>query len=241
MQEKTKVTALIAAAGSGTRMKAIPKKEGGCVNKILREIGGIPIIAHTVNAFEHCKAVDEIVLVTREADIAELAGVCRAYGFRKVREIVAGGSTRQASVYKGLCTLTPGGIVLIHDGARALVTPQIISRVLDGVRQGRGVGVSAAVRVKDSIKRADENGVVSESVPREGLYSIQTPQGFYTDKILDFHRRAAKAGAQFTDDCMAAEFAGETVVLVEGDYTNIKITTEEDLAYAEFLMKEQEK
>ncbi len=233
------VSALIACAGNGSRMKQIKKKDGTAVNKVFREIHNVPVIAYTILAFENTKCIDDIVLVTREADMAELAQLVKDFGFKKIRSIVIGGDTRQKSVARGLAEVQSSEIVLIHDGARALVTPEIITRVYDAVQQGLVAGATAAVRVKDSIKRADANAVVIESVPREDLWDIQTPQGFFTKEITEFHRRAAEAGAVFTDDCMAAEFCGGRVQLVEGDYTNIKITTEEDMAYAEFLLKKE--
>ncbi len=228
--------AILVAAGSGTRMKQLKKKDGTAVNKVFRSIGDVPVIAHTIHAFEQTKCISDIVLVTREADIAELAQLVKDFGFKKVRSIVAGGDTRQNSVVNGLAEAQDSEIVLIHDGARALVTPQIITRVYDAVCAGTAAGATAAVKVKDTIKRADEHGIAASSVPRENLYNIQTPQGFYTEDIIEFHRRAAAAGAVLTDDCMAAEFCGAKVQLVEGDYTNIKITTEEDMAYAEFII-----
>lgn len=238
---KTKAAcAVIVAAGSGTRMKQLKKKDGTAVNKVFRSIGDVPVIAHTIHAFEKTKCIEGIVLVTREADIAELAAIVKDFGFKKVRSIVAGGDTRQSSVVNGLAEAADSEIVLIHDGARALVTPQVITRVFDAVCAGVGAGVAAAVKVKDTIKRADADGIVKENIPREDLCNIQTPQGFYTEDIIGFHRRAAEAGAVLTDDCMAAEFCGARVALVEGDYANIKITTEEDMAYAEFLITREE-
>lgn len=230
--------AVLVAAGSGTRMKQFKKKDGTSVNKVFRTIGDVPVIAHTIHAFEQSDCIDEIVLVTRESDIAELAQIVKEFNFRKIGSIVSGGESRQQSVVNGLAEVK-SEIVLIHDGARALITPQIIRRVYDAVCEGNAAGVTAAVRVKDTIKRADENAVVIESIPRDALWSIQTPQGFYTKDILNFHQRGAAAGASFTDDCMAAEFCGARVALVEGDYTNIKITTEEDMAYAEFLIAKE--
>ncbi len=239
MENTKSACAILACAGSGTRMKQLKKKDGTTVNKVFRCIGDVPVVAHTIHAFEKTKCIKDIVLVTREADIAELSEIVRAFGFKKVRCIVAGGSTRQQSVAKGLAEVGDCEIALIHDGARALVTPEIITRVYDAVCAGTAAGVTVAVKVKDTIKRADAGGIVTENIPREDLYHIQTPQGFYTKDILEFHRRAAQAGAALTDDCMAAEFCGAKVALVEGDYTNIKITTEEDMAYAEFIITKE--
>lgn len=238
MAKKPTACAVIVAAGSGTRMKQFKKKDGTSVNKVFRSIGEVPVIAHTLHAFEQTDCISEIVIVTRETDIAELAQLVKAFDFKKISSIVAGGDTRQQSVVNGLAEVK-SEIVLIHDGARALITPETIKRVYNGVCTGTAAGVTAAVRVKDTIKRADQNDAVLESIPRETLWSIQTPQGFYTEDIIEFHRRGAAAGAVFTDDCMAAEFCGAKVQLVEGDYTNIKITTEEDMAYAEFLIAKE--
>ncbi len=238
MAKKPTACAVLVCAGSGTRMKQIKKKDGTTVNKIFREIAGVPIVAHTIHAFEQTDCIDSIVLVTRSEDIAELSALVREFGFKKVKSIVCGGATRQASVLNGL-TEADSEIVLIHDGARALVTPALIERVYNGLLSGKAAGVTVAVKVKDSLKRADADGIVKESVPREDLYNIQTPQGFYTEDILAFHKKAAADGYAGTDDCMVAEYCGGKILLVEGDYTNIKITTEEDMDYAEFLIAKE--
>ena len=239
MANKAKVSALIVAAGSGSRMKQIQKKDGTTVNKVFRDLCDVPVIAHTIHAFEKTTCVDCIVLVTREEDISELAQLVKAYDFKKVRTIIAGGDTRQKSVTAGLAEVQDSDIVLIHDGARALITPAVIERVAKAIGADGACGAAAAVRVKDSVKRTDENGVVLKNVARENLWNVQTPQGFFTKEITAFHKKSTEDGAVFTDDCMAAEYCGAKVQLVEGDYTNIKITTEEDMAYAEFLMTKE--
>ncbi len=238
MTKNPTACAVIVCAGSGTRMKQIKKKDGTAVNKVFREIAGVPIVAHTVHAFEQTACIGSIVLVTRSEDIAELSALVREFEFKKVKSIVCGGATRQASVANGLAE-ADSEIVLIHDGARALVTPTLIERVYNGLLSGKAAGVTVAVKAKDSLKRAGADGIVKESLSREDVYNIQTPQGFYTEDIVSFHKKATAEGYAGTDDCMIAEYCGGKILLVEGDYTNIKITTEEDMDYAHFLITKE--
>lgn len=222
------VCVLIAAAGRGSRMNMD-------VNKQYIEIGGKPILARTVQAFEDCSRVDEIVIVVNPSDIIYCKQeIVDAYGFRKVKTIVAGGDSRQQSVYNGLRQVNEAcGIVLIHDGARPFISEEsIISSIDAAVEFG---GAIVAVPVKDTIKSAGRDGFIEKTFDRSILWSIQTPQTFRYELILEAYRNADEVGFEATDDAMLAERMGHSLKLVPGSYYNIKITTSEDLVLAEAI------
>lgn len=224
------VSAVIVAAGSGTRM-------GAGINKLLLQICGKSILSYTVNVFEEVGAIDEIVLVAKEAEIPALYQMAREEGFGKVKSIVAGGSTRQESVYRGLLDVNPEAeLVAIHDGARALVSPEIIEACL--LRAKECGAAVCGVPVKDTVKRVLPDGAVAETVPRDDLWLVQTPQVFAKELILNAHEAARRDGFLGTDDCVLAERAGARVQMVEGSYQNIKITTPQDLALAEAILEQ---
>lgn len=224
------VSVVIAAAGKGLRM-------GLEKNKQYIGLLGKPVLARTIQKFEDSTLVDEIIVVANEDEL-ELCReeVLEKYKYRKVKAITAGGRTRQQSVYKGLCQVSPGcNIVLIHDGARPFIDLKSIERCIEAVQE-HGAAV-VAVPAKDSIKRAGPDGFVEETVERNGLWSIQTPQGFRYELIMDAHRKAEQAGFDGTDDAVLAERAGHKVMLVMGSYNNIKLTTKEDLMIADFICR----
>ena len=229
-----KVSVVIAAAGNGTRM-------GLDTNKLYLEIQGRPVLAVTLQKFEDSPLVDEIIIVTNKDDI----GHCRAnitdrFGFRKVKAIIPGGHTRQQSVYNGLKQVSADcGIVLIHDGARPFIDE---AGIRDSMEAARKYGAAvAAVPAKDTVKRSDNENFVAETIDRNKLWYIQTPQAFRCDLILDAHRKAAEEGFDGTDDAVLAERAGHKVKLVMCSYYNIKITTREDLVIAEAISRFQAK
>lgn len=207
--------ALLLCGGSGTRM-------GVNENKTLLNIGGVPAIVRSFRAFQ--KAVKGVVLVTRAGEETLFSGVLSAYGCSPLA-IVPGGADRQASAYCGLKALPEDAdIALIHDGARPFVTEAIIRRVIDSVeRYGSGV---AAVPARDTIKRADAEGRVLETLDRSALWQMQTPQGFFVKDLLAAH---AVAAARYTDDAALMEAAGHPVRLVLGSPDNIKLTSPEDV------------
>ena len=215
--------AVVLAAGAGKRM-------GGDVPKQFLMIGGRPMIAVTLEAFENCGAVDTVVLVTG----AEHTEYCRKeivekYGLRKVRSVAAGGAERYDSVLAGLMAVPDADYVLIHDGARPYVTEELIRRTAEGaVRYG---ACTAAVPAKDTIKLADEEGFIARTLPRKRTWIIQTPQAFSYELIVKAHALMREQGMEdVTDDAMCVEQSGlARVKLVEGSYANIKITTPEDL------------
>ncbi len=218
--------AVIVAAGSATRM--------GGTDKILAQLGGEPVITRTVRAFQQCDTVKEIVIVTREDRITAVRDVCAE--FDKVRAVVAGGKTRQESVWLGLNALSKKvKLAAVHDGARPLVTWQLIDRV---IRAANTYGAAApAVPVKDTVKIV-RGGVVAETPERKTLQAVQTPQVFDFDLLRGALKKAAEDGAELTDDCCAVERMGMSVKIVEGAEENLKITTPMDLKIAQMLLEE---
>ena len=219
--------AVIVAAGNASRM--------GGVDKVMAPLAGEPMILHTVRAFQECPAIREIIIVTREDLLQTIAHLCTAMD--KVKAVVVGGKTRQESVHLGLNALSDKvKLTAIQDGARPLVTTELIDRT---VRAADYFGAAApAVPVKDTIK-VEKGGVVASTPDRSSLRAVQTPQVFDFDLIRGALKKAMESGAQITDDCSAVEQMGMTVKLVEGDERNIKVTTPMDLKIAELLMEER--
>lgn len=224
-----KVTAIVLAAGTGSRMQQNTKKQ-------FMEINGKAIIWYTLNAFEH-SGVDEIVLVTGADDIDYVKdNIVDENHFTKVTEIVAGGEERFQSVYNGLQVAT-GDIILIHDGARPLVTNMIINRCIDGAIEDKAV--VAGMPAKDTIKIASADRVIKDTPERSTMWLTQTPQAFDAELIKRaYNRLIADGNDKVTDDAMVVEQYTDTrVKFVEGSYENIKITTPEDLVIAKALME----
>ena len=223
------VCAVIVAAGSSRRM--------GGENKLLLPLCGVPVLAHTLSAFEKCAAVRDIVLVCREQDIVPYTELARAYGISKLRTVTRGGDSRTASVLAGIAAAPEDtALVAVHDGARPLVSEAVIT---EAVYAAAEYGAAApVVPVKDSIKRI-ENGCIAADVPRDTLAAVQTPQVFRRETLLHALQQAAWAGRTFTDDCAAVEACGQTVRATHGSYENIKITTPEDIASAEAFLQQE--
>ena len=220
--------AVIVAAGTASRM--------GGIDKVMAPIKGEPMILRTVRNFQECDAISEIVIVTRPDLIVPITNVCKNMG--KVTAVVAGGNSRQESVNLGLNALGDKvKLAAVHDGARPLITWQVIDRV---VRAANTYGAAApAVPVKDTIKVV-EGYVVKNTPDRASLRAVQTPQVFDFDMLRGALKKAELDGAQVTDDCSAVERIGLTVKIVEGDERNIKVTTPMDLKIAEMLLEEME-
>ena len=220
--------AVIVAAGTASRM--------GGIDKVMAKIKGKPMIQRTAQNFQDCDAISEIVVVTREDLVIPITNLCK--GMSKVIAVVAGGKSRQESVHLGLNALS-GKVKLaaIHDGARPLITWQVIDRV---VRAANTYGAAApAVPVKDTIKVV-EGFVVKNTPDRATLRAVQTPQVFDFDMLRGALSKAELDGAQVTDDCSAVERMGMSVKIVEGDERNIKVTTPMDLKIAEMLLEEMQ-
>lgn len=225
------VTAVIPAAGSSSRMG------DGC-NKLLMELQGIPLLARTLLAFERCPLVDEIIVVCREADMLPYARLCKAYGISKASQMVRGGDTRAASVWLGVqASDARTELIAVHDGARPLLRQQTLMQV---IRDAGEYGAAAPLLpMKDSVKRL-EDGFIAADVPRATLAAAQTPQIFARDWLEKALRNAEEKGLAPTDDCAAAELIGVSVYASPGDYTNIKVTTPEDLLVAQAFLQEME-
>ena len=223
------VCAVIVAAGSSRRM--------GGENKLLLSLGGQPVLAHTLCAFQKCPAVRDIVLVCREEDIVPYSELAQAFGVDKLRTVTRGGDTRTASVLAGVSASPEDAVlVAVHDGARPLVSEAVVTEAIAAaVEHGAAAPV---VPVKDSIKRI-ENGVIAADVPRDTLAAVQTPQVFRRELLLRALHQAAQSGKTYTDDCAAVEAIGQTVRATHGSYENIKITTPEDIAVAEAFLDEE--
>lgn len=220
--------AIILAAGSGTRMKSE-------INKHLLPLAGKPVIVHTLTAFERCIAIDAIVLVTSADNMAAYQALIAEYGIGKVSQIVLGGDTRQASAYNGLHAAGDCDIVLLHDGARPLIAQREIEAVIrDAAEYG---GAVVAVPAKDTTVRA-RDGFIEAQLERSTLWQVQTPQGFKAAIIKEAYEAAAHDGVQSTDDTGLVTRSGKMVKITPGSYANIKITTPEDLAMAEVLLRE---
>ncbi len=220
--------AVIVAAGTASRM--------GGIDKVMAPLGGEPMILRTLRTFQNCDAITEIVVVTREDLILPITDLSR--NLSKVKAVVAGGKSRQESVHLGLNALSEKvQLAAIHDGARPLITWQLIDRV---VRAAHTHSAAApAVPVKDTIKVV-EGRVVKYTPDRATLFAVQTPQVFDFDLLRGALKKAELEDAQVTDDCSAVELLGMAVKIVEGDERNLKVTTPMDLKIAEMLLEEMQ-
>lgn len=224
-----RVVALIPAAGRGVRM-------GLEMDKPYLRLGDRPVLAHTLLAFERCPEIDAVLVVVEPGRQAYCrTQVIEPYGFQKVRAVVAGGPTRQESVYRGLQTLEPDtGMVAVHDGVRPCVEPSLITAL---VTECRTVGaVLAAVPVKDTVKIVHD-GVVRGTPDRSTVWLAQTPQTFAYRVLREAYERAQAEGYEGTDDAALVERLGYRVAVFRGSYENIKLTTPEDLAAAEEILR----
>lgn len=229
-----KITAIVLAAGSGSRMKSKTKKQ-------FMGIKGKPVIWYSLFEFEKSR-VDEIILVTGKEDIDYCKKeIVEKYNLKKIKNVVAGGSERYESVYNGLKEVT-GNIVLIHDGARPLINNEIIERSIEGTIKSDACVVG--VPVKDTIKRANKEGYIMDTPNRSELWITQTPQSFKTDLVKMAYKKMKEelekgnTTLNITDDAMVVEeFTTNQVRFVQGDYKNIKVTTPEDIDIAELFIE----
>lgn len=226
-----KCTAIVLAAGQGTRMKTKVQKQ-------YLELDGRPVLYYSLHAFECSAIIDEIILVVS----AGQADYCRKeivekYGFHKIHQIIEGGAERYHSVYCGLQQIEDDGYVFIHDGARPFVDNEILNRVYKEVQEHHACVVG--MPVKDTIKISDAQGFAKETPDRKTLWMIQTPQVFEVNLIKDAYSAIMRESyIQVTDDAMVLEQTfGHPVKLVEGSYENIKITTPEDLDIAQIFVR----
>lgn len=230
MENIFKTSVIIVAAGKGKRM-------GRDYNKQYIRLDARPIVAHTIKVFEEIDFIHEIILVVGAGEVDFLRkNIIEVYGFQKVSAIVEGGLERRDSVYNGLKAVSKDcRIVLIHDGARPLITEDIIKESI-AVAKESGACI-AAVPVKDTIKISNDNMEVIHTPKRDNLWSVQTPQSFRYGLILEAYNNQNHENFNATDDAMLLEAMGHTVKIIHGSYNNIKITTPEDLIMAEEILK----
>lgn len=221
-----KVSVIIAAAGSGTRMNHTEKKQ-------FIELEGVPILIRTLQKFHRHQQVDEIVIVTNEADVDRVSELINSYHIQKVVAVVKGGKRRQDSVLNALQVIT-GEVVMVHDAARPFVTEDIITENLLEIKTCDGL--ITCVPSKDTIKVVDK-GVVVKTLERASLVNVQTPQTFNVVKLRAAYAYMLEHALEVTDDAALAEVMGYHVKTVMGSYDNIKITTPEDLLVGGLILK----
>ncbi|WP_392530854.1 2-C-methyl-D-erythritol 4-phosphate cytidylyltransferase [Nostoc sp. C117] len=219
---------LIPAAGIGKRM-------GSNRNKLLLKVRSQAIIAWTLLAAEAASTISWIGIISQPTDWPDFKTILADLNLNKPVEFIQGGSTRQESVYNGLQALPANAEqVLIHDGARCLVTPDLFNSCAEAIRHCPGL--IAAVAVKDTIKVVDEQGIIQSTPDRRQLWAAQTPQGFDVKLLKQCHAEGVRQGWEVTDDAALFERCGIEVRIVEGEETNLKVTTPQDLAIAEFIL-----
>jgi 2-C-methyl-D-erythritol 4-phosphate cytidylyltransferase len=224
--------AIVVAAGKGTRL-------GGDRPKQFLEVGGIPIVIHTLRQFELCREINEIVIVLTAEETDAFLSFAKLYGLKKPARVVAGGATRAQSVERGLAVVGDAEIVAVHDGVRPFVTPHEIDLVVAAARAS-GAAILVAP-VNDTIKEIKNERVI-RTLPRADLRRALTPQCFRLEILKHAYEKLSEietAGSEVTDDSLLVERLGVEVVAVEGSSRNIKITGPEDVALAEALLKER--
>ena len=219
------VTAIIVAAGESRRMGD---------DKLMLELAGVPVLLHTLRAFELSTVISEIIVVTRLDLLEQVAELASSGGITKLTKVITGGNTRTESVQNGLYAVSRRAkYIAIHDGARPLVSQKIIRDTVSKAEKHNAA--APAMPVKSTIKQV-KNGVVVATPERSELYEIQTPQVFDADLIKGAIAAAMQKNKQYTDDCAAVEMIGATVYITEGSYENFKLTTPEDMLVAEMIM-----
>ena len=217
---------VVVAAGTASRMQGI--------DKILAPLGDVPVLARTLDVFQRCDAVSEVIVVTREDLLADICRMCKDFALDKVSKVVVGGAERMLSVRAGLRQVSQEAqLIAIHDGARPFLTQSVLNQVLE--QAARSGAAAPAIPLNDTIKRAVD-GIVAETVDRNTLWSVQTPQVFQADLIRAAVEQAVEKGIQVTDDCSIVEQLGMKVVLTPGDRENIKVTTPFDLILGQAIL-----
>lgn len=223
----TAITAIITAAGFSRRMNGN--------NKLLANLCGKPVIFWTIKAFQKNKNISKIILTANSKSLKKYQELIKKYKFNKVKDIVKGGSDRFISVYNALKKVDTD-YALIHDGARPLVTDEIINAVISGLKNNDAV--ICAVKAKDTIKYIKENFIINKTIDRDKIYMAQTPQGFKTSLILAANNNIKNKKLKITDDSFIVEQFNKSVKVVAGSYENIKITTPADLVIAQAVLRE---
>jgi 2-C-methyl-D-erythritol 4-phosphate cytidylyltransferase len=222
---------LIPAAGMGKRM-------GSTQNKLLLELKGKPLLAWTLISADESKTIQWIGIMGQPYDFPVFQNIIDRVKPSKPVKLIQGGDTRQQSVYNGLQALpNEAQKVLIHDGARCLATPDLFDRCAQTLLNCQGL--IAAIPVKDTIKIVDSDLVVTDTPPREKLWAAQTPQGFEVQLLKECHEKGLNLGWEVTDDAALLEKCGFPVQIVNGEETNLKVTTPIDLTIAEFILQQK--
>lgn len=228
-KEKPSCSAVIVAAGSSQRMGS---------DKIMLKLGAMPVLARTVLAFENNEYVDEIIIVTKTEKLEEIADLCFKNGLHKVKQVVSGGATRMESALAGVSACRHGAeLIAIHDGARPLVSQELITRTIEAARAYRAA--VPAVASTDTLKAVDERGFITGTLDRTMTRRVQTPQVFEADLIKGALTKAVELKLTLTDDCSAMDMMGVKTITVEGELTNIKITTPEDMVTAKAIVEDR--
>lgn len=228
---RLRCAALVAAAGSSSRM--------GGVNKLMEPLDGVPVLVRTLTALQLAQQVDEIIVAAREEDLVEISRLCHTYGVTKCTKVIRGGESRAHSVLlAALEAPAETELLAVQDGARPLVTPELIDRVISAA--ARCGAAAPAIPVKDTIKSVRDGGAVEQTLDRSGLRAVQTPQVFEASLLKAALQSAVEKAVPVTDDCSAVERLGKVVFLVEGEEENLKITTPVDLILAEAILQARE-
>lgn len=220
---------VIPAAGQGKRMNAGK-------NKQFLKIDNEPLLIHTLRVFEEDLLCTEIILAVNKQEINQIQELINEYNITKAVRIVEGGKERQQSVFEGLKVIEGNPVVLIHDGARPFIRRAVIHQLVE-VAYDKGAAVTG-VPVKDTIKLVEQKQI-TQTIDRSSLWSVQTPQAFHLEEIRYAHEKAERDGFLGTDDASLMEYLNRPVEIVQGDYENLKITTPEDLLFAEAIIKKR--
>lgn len=228
------IVTIIPAAGRSKRMRSHASKQ-------FLLLKGMPVLAHTLKAFEESDAVDKVIVVGNAKDLDYCRRrIIKRFGFKKVTSLIKGGRRRQDSVFNGLKILPPDtDIVLVHDGARPLVTPKLINKAVSGLKDWPALVVG--VPVKDTIKETTSDQMVTHTLDRPRLWSVQTPQAFKANVLSEAHWQAKSDGFWGTDDAMLVERLGYPIKMIMGSEENIKITTPIDVRIAEIILERRNK
>lgn len=220
-------TAIVAAAGSGSRM--------GAVNKLMEPLNGVPVLVHTLRALEQASCVDAIVIASREEEIVSISQLCKTYGISKCTKVVCGGESRVHSVFlAALEASSDTQFLAVQDGARPLVRPALIDATIQAAY--RTGAAAPAITLKDTVKQVAQDTSVVQTLDRSQLRAVQTPQVFQADLLKGALKDALDKQIPITDDCSAVERLGKKVYLIQGAESNLKITTPMDLLVAQMLL-----
>ena len=226
-QKDPHCSVVVVAAGSSERM-------GG--DKMLMTLGAKPVIIRTLMAFQKSPMVDDIVVVTKMEKITAIADMIKLYDITKVTQVISGGATRVESSLAGVSAVRRGAkLIAIHDGARPLVSQELIERVVKEANEH--ISAVPVLQSTDTLKRVDSRGVIVEGIDRASVFRVQTPQVFDADIIKGALTKAVEKRLPITDDCSAVDMMGFSTYTVEGDAGNIKLTLPEDMVLAEAILK----